>query len=83
MFGQISVSKITSIDGRSTRSVRRTIHRKSIGQKIAAEFGGSCLRTSSCPVVVVVEMTNFRSGCSACHSRIIDSATTASPTLTA
>ena len=39
--------------------------------------------TSSWPVVVVVEMTNFRSGCSACHSRIIDSATTASPTLTA
>ena len=83
MFGQISVSKITSIAGFSTFSVRRTIHRKSIGQKITAVEGGACLRVSYCPVVVVVERMNFRSGCIWCQVRIIDIATTVSPTLTA
>ena len=40
-FGQISVSKITSIDGFSTERARRTIQRKSIGQKITAVFAGA------------------------------------------
>ena len=40
----------------------RTIQVKSRGQKITAVLSGACLRATSCPVVVVVERMNLRSG---------------------
>ncbi len=82
-FGQISVSKITSIAGRMTLKTRLTIHQKSIGQKITVAFSGQLCRASSCPVVVVVEITIRISGRRFSSARTRFSATTVSPTLTA